>query len=513
MARYLAIDWDDVEARIVSAAKRGRRIALEAALRVPLPAAADAAGRAAEIGGAIRDALAAARIKPSGATVLVAVARSSVELRSFDVDAVADDDLPDAVRNQAQREMTSLAENSRLDFVSWHADDGESIHVAAAAISKPQFDQVMAVCRAADLKPSRLLLRTFSAASLLVSRFQPAERSVLLVDRLGSQADLTALVDERVVLARTVKVADGADNALVAEIHRTAASVPLQPHAAPIEVIYVGGSTGEELKLAETIEQQFAVPVRMFDPLEELDLSKRGDGALPDESGRFAPLVGAILDEADGSPHTLNFLEPRRPPKRHDRRRLQAAAVIAAVLLMLTAWGAARYKLSTVDQQIDELAAESRRLDALVKKAEEKRQAVAMIDDWAQREVMWLEELRNLSVRFPSARDAMLLRVSLTSAPAGGGVIELEGLVRDPSIVGRIESQLRDPRHEVRSKRVEANIQDEAYTWKFQSSLTVTPEDETEYIGRQVEPAPGGPQRRAAERSPQDQPVERSLER
>ncbi len=94
---------------------------------------------------------------------------------------------------------------------------------------------------------------------------------------------------------------------------------------------------------------------------------------------------------------------------------------------------------------------------------------------------------------------------------AGGGGMELEGLVRDPSIVGRIERDLRDAHHEVRSKRAVATVREQSYTWQFESSVSVARRDKADYLvsddrepgdesdsNESVQPPDGDPAVRAA---------------
>ena len=61
--------------------------------------------------------------------------------------------------------------------------------------------------------------------------------------------------------------------------------------------------------------------------------------------------------------------------------------------------------------------------------------------------------------------------------------MEMEGLVRHPQIIERMETNLRDEFHEVRSKRVQESVQGKNYTWQFESSLSVAKRDRDAYIG------------------------------
>ena len=189
----------------------------------------------------------------------------------------------------------------------------------------------------------------------------------------------------------------------------------------------------------------------VIDPFVAVDVA---GPLMPENSGSFASLLGMVLDEVRGGAHAIDFLHPRKPPAPPDRRRplLVAAAMVVALILFggYYVWD----QLASVDVENQKLAAELADVKDLVKQAAQKKQAVAAIREWQADEVNWLDELRDLSLRFPSSRDAIVLKMTMSPGRGGGGTIQFSGLVRDPSIVVRMESNIRDSFHEIRSKRV-----------------------------------------------------------
>ena len=93
----------------------------------------------------------------------------------------------------------------------------------------------------------------------------------------------------------------------------------------------------------------------------------------------------------------------------------------------------------------------------------------------------WLEELRDLSLRFPGPRDAVVLRMSMRPAQGDGGLIDLQGLVRDPKVVVNLERQIRDGFRAVRSRRVQQRTQEDDYTWVYETSVSVAPRRPEQY--------------------------------
>ena len=205
MSKLLALEWDAHEARIVSARTRGKDVVVEEAFTVALgPRDPGETFADPDVGARIASALAARDIGRCDA--LLAVGRSSIELRNLQVPPSPPEELPDLVRFQAMREFSAIGEDWPLDFV--HVDTGqneESLTVLAAAISSELLQQLTDTCQAADVVPQHIVLRPFAAASLLGRQNRDDGRCRLMVDVLQSEADLTVLVDGNVVLMRTVR--------------------------------------------------------------------------------------------------------------------------------------------------------------------------------------------------------------------------------------------------------------------------------------------------------------------
>src|SRR5262249_24519438 len=179
------------------------------------------------IGRRINEALTARGIR-RGRT-LVAVGRANIELKNLTLPPAPPDELPELVRFQAEREFNTLADNWPLDFIPLPGESGEALTVLAAAISPELVGEIQITCEAANLNPSRLILRPCAAASLL-SRVRPAHQQELrlMVDLLTEETDLTVLAGDSVVFMRTARLpVEAFQNdpirALLPEIRRTIA--------------------------------------------------------------------------------------------------------------------------------------------------------------------------------------------------------------------------------------------------------------------------------------------------
>ncbi|GAF96051.1 unnamed protein product, partial [marine sediment metagenome] len=210
MSQLLALEWNGSEARVVVAASRGEKVVIEQAFSATLrsePSGKEPSGEEAaevDVGGRIAAALAARGV--GRIDTLVAVGRSSIELRQLSLPPAPEEELPDLVSFQAIREFNELDENWLLDFVPIDEPTDGPRNVLAAAIGPELVAQIERTCQTAGLKPRRLILRPCAAASLLGRQAStgPA-RPRLLVDLLSDEVDLTVMIDRRVIFVRTAR--------------------------------------------------------------------------------------------------------------------------------------------------------------------------------------------------------------------------------------------------------------------------------------------------------------------
>src|SRR3954468_2882863 len=123
MPRLFAVEWDAAEARVATGRTRaGGGLVLEQAFIVDLPraAAGGAEATAKEIGEALAKAFAERGLSRGDA--LIAVGRTSIELRFLTLPPMPPEELPDSVRLQAVRQFTTLGDEWPLDFVPLEAN-------------------------------------------------------------------------------------------------------------------------------------------------------------------------------------------------------------------------------------------------------------------------------------------------------------------------------------------------------------------------------------------------------
>lgn len=503
MPRFLALEWSDNEARLAVASLHGEGVIVEHAFSVeltggvrpppppPLPGApagveASQSGEfivvvpPAEVGKQVADALAARGIRRID--TLVAIGRASIELRQLTFPPAPDDELPEMVRFQALREFNALQEDWPLDFIPLDENPAEPRNVLAAAIAPELVEQIQGTCQAAGVRLRRLTLRPCGAASLFCRRQAGGgSRARLLVDLVADDADLTVMIDRKVIFLRTARlpgdplVDDTSAQALLGEIRRTMAAVHNQLGGRRVESIVLCGSGPQHATLGQLLADRLDTPAEVFDPFEGLELGEGLQRGLPEHPGRFTPLLGMLVDELHQAHHAIDFLHPRQKPKPPSPIKQYVLAALGAVALV-----ALLFVYRTI--RIEQLTSEAAQLAADVKKAEAKagettsdQKAAADILAWQAGDPVWLDEIRWLSERLPPAEEAMLTQFQ-ASVTAKRGEMRLEGLARSVDTLKAAEAKLRDPKHRLLGKETAENTSHKGYSLRFNSSVYLVPE-------------------------------------
>ncbi len=477
MSKYLAVEWDDREVRLVIANQRGAAAVLEQAFAVPLPAAADGRPQtAAIVAGTLRDALAGQSVKRF--ETLAAVGRPSIELKDLTLPPVPDDELPEMVRFQAMRDFTHLGDDWPLDFIPIPGEAGEPRGVLAAAIPPDTLAELRAVCQQAGVELNHLVLRPCSAAALLARRQPGGDQVRMLIDLLGDEVDLTALVGDTPIFMRTARLPldtslPESTRPLIAEVRRTIGAVHNRLKDRRVEAITLCGDGPQHNALAEQMGQELNLPAQLFDPFAGFELADDLRRALPDRRGRYAPLLGMVATAAAEAPHMLDFLAPRKRPVAKTRRR-ELTIAAAALGVLLVAFAAYTYwQLSQIDGQIATLDDRSKALEKQNTASAALKKDMVELDRWVAGDVPWLDVLAKVSTKAPKSEEAMLTNFKAVSNQKGGAELHLQGLVRTHEALAGLETGLRDSPNKVVVNGIDRDETKKRYPWSFKADVVI----------------------------------------
>lgn len=473
MTKLVAIEWDSREARLAVATATRGTARIEELFAVSLVAEdGETALPDAEVAQRISAAIASRQL--AGSETLIAVARASIELKLLSLPPAPDAEVPELVRFLSVKEFNNLADDWPLDYIPRTGSETEPRTVLAAALAPVAMNEILAVCRTAQLEPKHMVLRPSAAASLLRRRKSDV-RVRLLVDVLVDEADLTVLVDETVVFMRTARVSHGLSEAerkaaLITETRRTLAAVANQLSGQKVEQLYVCGDGPLERALATAVEEQLRLPSVVFDPLADLDRSTDLRQRPPQDAGRFGPLLGMLLDEVGGTPHAIDFLSPKKKPQPKSRKREYMLAGAALVLIAVLGIGATFRALWARDEENAALARRVEDNKKLVIEAQQSVKEWEELEKWQAADVPWLDKLASASARMPPAEDMIFTKVQIGADNRGPSII-VDGLAKNVAVIDAAEGSMRDPTHRVESKGSSPDTSMPGFTRKFTAQI------------------------------------------
>lgn len=429
MPRYLALDWDAGHVYVVDANVTKGAVKIEQALSWPedLP---PSAGNAAAFGERLKD-----RLKDAGiaaAPLLVAVGRERVVVKDVKIPAVPPHEEPAVVRFQAMKELTESVEDLVLDYATADVPEPSGEKKAfVAALKRDQLGALKTMAQTAGLKLAGVTPRAFGAIAALRRTAQPAPEpgtafAVLCVGEKGGE--FVVARGEQIALVRQLSAAARAtDAALMGEIRRNLAVYAGQAGQQPVRALYVTEATGPTMGVADRLRDTLAVPVHAFDPLSGLA------DVPPGPRGGYVGPAGLLHLKARAAELPINFVQPRepKPPRDPNKRALTWAAGIAAGLVLVLG-GIGYLRLSAQERKVKALQAEKQHAEetlAGLAKDDQRNKALA---DWLKTDVVWLDELYDLTAMFPDGNKVLLTKFSTKPHPSAtrsrfGAYLDLEG--------------------------------------------------------------------------------------
>ncbi|MBX9583620.1 MAG: pilus assembly protein PilM [Gemmataceae bacterium] len=407
--RYLALDLDPSGLFVVTGAARGGAAKVEHALawtagdeHGPPALSADTAKA---LGEGLRDRLKAAGI--GAAPALVAVGRDKVILKEVRFPAVPPSEEPALVRFQALKELTESPDEVVLDYapLANGGPEGER-RATVVAVRKDVFAAVRALCEAAGLKLAGVTPRPFAVAAGLAREvaagsahpLPPGDAAVGVLIAGPQGGEFTVVRAAQVAFTRSVPAPVLASEALlVNEVRRNLAVYAGQSAGHPVAAVYVAEPDDLLGGWAGRLRDGLNVPVYAYDPV------AGAAEAVPDRiRGRFAGAAGLLAAKAaDALP--INFAAPRQPRAASDpnRRRLVLAAAVGGLVLAVGA-ALGYMQVSAADDRLVALREEKAALEKTLADTEVERARLAAADGWAARGVNYLDELFDMTDRWPA---------------------------------------------------------------------------------------------------------------
>lgn len=469
MTRCLAIQWDQSALRIATA-EIGDRVRVVDLTSVPLTESSDPAA----IAGIVSKYVTRAGLARADASVVIG--RGQLEFRVIELPAAPDDELPDLVRYQAKSHFSTSAEGQVIDFIRLvNGKEVSPIHVLAAAVGNVEIKKIQSIFESTKVRVRHVLPRPFALANLLRQELT-TPKYTLLINRFGQEVDLTVTYRSRVVFMRTIRLpAEPAEQAgvLLTEIRRTTAAAANQPSGGKIHKILILGDARSHQEFSKAIEAQLQVPVEIRRVGDFVSVSSAAAKAMGEDDGSFAPLLGSLGLSNDPVEHLIDFAVPhrRRETVKDPRRKYQIAAIAGAAGLIVVTFiafmiGQRRSEYLQLQSEYQSLSADSEARDTLIAK-------VDAIDHWKQGDVNWLDELYEISARFPLPDESIVTQFTAAVGPKDEASINLDGMVSETKVDSQMVQKLQERPYRISLGKTSPLSDNKYFTRSFGAKLSI----------------------------------------
>ncbi len=486
MARFLAIDWNDHECRYLLAAVQKNGVSIHKAGTLAFETdAKDSGDRDPQrVAALLRQLVRAERI--GSCPLLMTLDRNRVEMQYVQLPPSRDSEIPAMLKNQVLRELPGFSDYDPLDYLALahRADEGRRLLALTIPMSYRQ--SLNKAFKAAGRPPRQIGFRAVAAAELVIHSGQApaALEPGLVVNAVGNDVDLVILEGTDFVSIRTFRLPEPLTPQETAariadEIRRTlTVSSDGAAGGTKTKIFLFGNADDGSLLQAELETAGLAEELELcvLHPFELPGISVVSNAVLPDQPGKFAPLVGLLLSQQPGRASRIDFLHPKEAPK--------PTNYTLPSLLFLVFLGVCVYGLFDWNQRvIQSLEAELERTKkehALV--AEQVREVfprwnvLSQTQQWESQNIPWLDDLRLFSLLMPSEQDIVVTQMSFVTGPINNnprmrGMIQLSGLARDPAVLRKLQTDLQAQGYLMQNPNPHSNPAGGGYPWLFQTTI------------------------------------------
>lgn len=503
----LAIEWDRSEFRYVWVAHGPRRVQIRALGRMAIPEAADISLLPDELLADLK-----VLLRARGAQTIVCLARSDVEEFETTLPPADDREIAQLVDLEAHKQLPAIGDSSRVDYLTIEQAADRTSRVSIVVLDGERHRQISESVARQGWKLASVQLRHI-AASLLLRRLASlgdVPRSILLsVSR--SDADLIVLEREQIALVRTIPLSAEFDSntlgeKLSLEIQRSlmVTARPGHQETAEGDQVFLFGVADEQKALASQLAAALPAKVTLIDPLAPFQM--RTDN-IPDRLHAFAGLLGSVLEQP--AAQTIDFQTPKctRTKSSWRKRAIFYGSVAAAALVALVV--ASQNQLSQFKEANDTLRLELTQLQRTFDQLKSRMDVIDQVAEWQRDDINWLEELRELSQRFPDRSRVQVKSMTLSSGTGSDGVISMNLRARDETVISRLEQSIRDAFHQVRTHQLNQSESDEEFPWQFGATILLQRREREEFSRADEGPQPPAPlDGEAASDLPQPSPSE-----
>lgn len=404
----IAIQFEDNQILVAAARASSKRLQISHLFSIEL------SGDDSLVANALKSKLSEHRLSRSDAVVVIS--RADAEMRELVVPPAPDHEIPDMVRFIARNEFASLNENWALDYLPIRGDATQPRNVLAIGISPELQEQVRTIATQAGIKVKHIVLRPFSSIGLIRSRLA-GDECRLLIDPNGDQTDMTIVDGDSLIGTRTVRIPESYDanqraDSMLSEVRRTIASSRKMLGERKISEVMMFGDAASNKILEGNLRSQLDLGVEF---IQAVSMAPLASGCKkPKNAERYAAVLGALVQHTSSRPHTIDFVNPRRPiiaKNDYSKWYLYGGLGLAASLLVVLFGWWSLYNQNSINDQYAKDLLELKTLNNGNDSEPSVDQILAeigKIDDWKAADVNWLQEISEYSRRSLTPDDAIV---------------------------------------------------------------------------------------------------------
>jgi len=408
----------------------------------------------------------------------MSLGRNAVEWLQQKLPPCKEAEIPLLLRNQVLREIPDSTEADPIDYLILESA-AEGHRILALTISQTFRKSLVRTFRSLGYPPIRVGFRAGNAAELVIHNlalFHENENDLtephLVVSTVGNDVDLIMIADQRITAVRSFRLpAEHHQKNLADEIERTLTIGLEGDNPAPVRhLIVFGEETNTEL-LHYFSKSDWMV--RFVNPFTLPNISTTKSINEPE---KFAPLIGSLFLQSQKIKPGIDFLHTKEAPRPPDYTRpaLLALALLAIVCFGLYFWN--QRVISGMEAKLAAVTEEYQKVTAEYNQLYPGWTVLQQTQVWENQNVVWLDVLKDLSEVLPSSTDLVIAQMTLTGPirndPRVAGTISLSGMVRDPSVLMKLQSDLHNSgRYRYQHQAPSPNPAGGGYPWLFRTTI------------------------------------------
>jgi len=481
VAKFLAIDWDETECRYAVATLQHEKITVRNLGITPVMSqdGSEYESPADSIAMAIHAVCKEEKI--GSCPLLISLGRNDVEWIQQKFPPSKDSEIPLLLKNQVLREVSGSTEADPLDYMILEKSD-DGYRILALLISQSYRKSLTRTFRSLGYPPAHIGFRAANVAELVLQNpalleGEPAEPH-LIVNVVGNDVDLIIIANGSIAAVRSFRLpAERQQQNLADEIERTLTIGLDGDEPLTIQHLVLFGEESDSELL--THPPRSGLKVQYLNPftLPNVSVSKNVCDSSLREPEMFAPLIANLLIQSHKIKPAIDFLHPKEAAKPTNYTR---PLVLALVLLGIICGGLYHWNQQEIGKIEAELASTQKTHQEVASRLQQHSPLYQILWNtqyWEMQNVVWLDVLKDLSEVLPSGTDLVVVQMTLETGPINNnpqlsGSISLSGMVRDPSVLHKLQNDLHSSgRYRVQQPTPRQNPAGGGYPWLFNTTI------------------------------------------